>query len=122
MELDFGIGGKDTDRVHVRHRTGVVSRADGVKLFVMSDDRKVIFEYLFTGLTDSSPPDINFTIPMRVPSSPTTKGVLVRYIRLTRTIGREYVVCVNLEAHCGDLAMTYLFGGWVSNNRIHFIA
>ena len=56
MELDFGVGGKKTDRVRVTHITGVnwVTRGNGVTLYVMDDDRNIILQHTFSGIVRTS--------------------------------------------------------------------
>jgi hypothetical protein len=64
MELDLGEGGKMTTWVRIRHRPDVPYklRSNGCVLYVMDNDRTVVFEHTFSGMTNESPTEEEFNI------------------------------------------------------------
>ena len=107
MELDLGLGGRKTSRIRVVHRPGEMERSNGVTLYAMNENRQVIMQQTFAGLTNDSPADVSFSIPTGVPPPP-PNGVMVRYLRLKRTKGSDYINEARLEAWQGSCTFTYL--------------
>lgn len=96
MELDFGVEGRKTARVRVVHCKQEMGRANGVTLYVMDVTRNIILEYTFNGITPTSEISKWFDIP---PPPDVGQGQLIRYLRLQRTIGRDYMYESALEAY-----------------------
>lgn len=106
MEIDLGEGGKLVDRVIVRHMNdeSIVS-SNGVTLYVLDEERKVIMQSSFTGLKIDSLPDKEFII-----KNPTKPIVIVpydqirtvRYLRIARTSGRDNMNECALEGWLGS--------------------
>lgn len=69
LELDFGEGGKEVDRIRVVHWLAsavyqpiVSKRLNGVALLVMDSDRNIIFQYTFNGMDEKSPITFDFNM------------------------------------------------------------
>jgi hypothetical protein len=69
LELDFGDGGRDADRIRVVHWSAnatyqpiISRRLNGVTLMVMDSARNVIFQYTFNGMTETSPNVFDFNM------------------------------------------------------------
>jgi hypothetical protein len=105
MELDLGLGGRKTNHIRVVHRPGELNRANGVTLYAMNEERQVVMQHTFWGLTNESPVDVLFSIPTVVP--PPAYGEMVRYLRLKRTKGSDYMNEARLEACQGDWPFTH---------------
>jgi hypothetical protein len=110
-EIDLGVGGKTTDRVHVVFPDGL-PLSNIVVLIVMNEQRLVVLEHLFLKLTTNSPQIQDFTIGL----APSTENIpdgttkMVRYIRLTRTHPYGSIYYMNeysLEVYLGSRSHTY---------------
>jgi hypothetical protein len=100
MELDFGMG-RQTNRVRVTHRKEAMAWNNGVTLYVMGEDRRIITQYLFTDLTSESPQTTEFVIADAVPPMVSNKVRIIRFLRMTRTLGSDHISLHALEAYLG---------------------
>lgn len=87
MELDLGAGGRSADRVRVLHAAPEQyrQRMNGVTLWVMDEDRIVVFHHTFTGLDEQAPRMVDFVLgdgAALLAGAPPETGQRVRYVRL----------------------------------------
>ena len=119
VELDFGDGGIMSDKIKVVWSKDNQASANGSILFVMDNDRKIIFQNLFVGLTAALPIEREFplaTLGVVVPILDEETAV-IRYLRITRTSpgmgmggGPEnYMNVVKLEGLLGSRTPMYLY-------------
>ena len=119
VELDLGDGGVMSDKIKVVFSKTNMTSINGSVLFVMDNDRKVIFENLFVGITANSPTTQEFplaTLSGVVPI-PDAETAVICYLRLTRTspgIGTDggpdvYMNVIKLEGLLGTHAHAYLY-------------
>lgn len=69
IELDFGVGGKETDKVRLVNRTinqDTIERLNFVTLCVMDSSRKIMFQHTFSGITINSPAMFDFDLQGRM--------------------------------------------------------
>ena len=107
LELDLGAGGQMVDRVRVRHinNTDDFLRSNDTTLYVLDDERRVVLQYSITNLKADSPLISDFVVKNAVvdpPYIPSSDIRTVRYLRLARFSGRDYMNEQSLEGLLGS--------------------
>jgi hypothetical protein len=106
MELDLGAGGKMTNRVRMRHGDNVL-QSNNMTLYVLDNERRVIMQHFITHLKTDSRAVSDFII---ADAEDDSAGLslfetrMVRYLRLTRTSGRDHMNEQLLEGFLGSRA------------------